>query len=235
MDDSDQQGFRRVVLWLLQVAQIDTLVVTGDLCETWQFRLQAIMRHWAGLLGYLDDVAAERGVRVIVVLGNHDGNAEQLRAALSDVMPRTKPDVVPWTIIDGVLYIHGHQWDPVNAEGPQRIFARFVTLIASGLEWIGLNEQWLNPIAWDRMARRERGEKDALHLAILSGLQAWLSEHGIMEPVAGVCAGHTHLQETIGQAPWLVNAGSLERGHHEAALIVDGSPQVINFREEIPA
>jgi hypothetical protein len=191
------------------------------------------MHHWVNTLRYLDELCASEGVLITVTAGNHDGDPEKLETALRHAMPRTLPIVAPYLVLDGVVYLHGHApWDAVNSAGPQQWLGRLLTIIAGGLEHLGINEQWLNPVHWDRMARRARGEKDRLHLAVLHDIPRWAREHGIEAPIRGVVVGHTHLQEMTRDNDtgiWLMNAGTLTKGHCEAALVVDGNANTINL------
>lgn len=182
-----------------QVRPGDAVVLAGDILELWAHRPQAVLashwtrQFWRALLPIL-----AKGARVIYCVGNHDDWILANPAACSGVIP-AGIEIVYQVIIDGTLFLHGHQFDPANSD--HSWVGRVVTGAGAALGTISRRAY-----AWARTAlQRLEG----------SGRYSRIDRHrdralGAMQEAGcrRVVTGHTHVRQESG--PYL-DAGMWSR------------------------
>ena len=107
----------------------DTLILNGDICEGHQASADEIYA------AHRPTIEAMKGVTDLYVIdGNHDNG---VTAELLDMEP------LPWLVLDGVYYEHGHAHDPLVRRWPA--LCRLATWTCGWLErWIHKDiDAWL--------------------------------------------------------------------------------------------
>lgn len=202
----------------------DAVVVTGDglmeqtLVSDYDFALDrnasAVVYHARRLARRM----GELGRPFILLLGNHDPDEATYRRFFLDAK------VQETAFFDGVLYIHGHQFDLVERYLWDRLFG------------------WAQPLLprWLRLFQRRTPQE---YLA--RGAEADYNRHvGLVHTnamvearkrgVNGLIMGHTHNAsrhvDLPEGRPWVLDIGTLGFGAHTYARVINGHPELISLR-----
>ncbi|MBT3217834.1 MAG: hypothetical protein HN348_01975 [Proteobacteria bacterium] len=218
LDDPNQAA----LVEFLETWPTDEWVLVGDIFDVWWGFDRAVFSAFIPVLGAFWRLT-RRGVRVVVVPGNHDFYA-------GPALPELGVDVLnPWARVDGGLRIIAAHGDVADDRARQRILTRAFQSRATALaiELLGPSVSWR---AMRRVSNWSRTDRKEPHCPELMRLQARWVDQRLGSEADVVCIGHSHAPG-IEERPqgMLVNIGDWM--HHRSFAVVDDGIELYRWKD----
>ena len=176
------------------------IVLAGDIFEMWQIRdPREIQRAHPAVCKAIEEHVD------FAVRGNHDGDLARICGI----------PLAEGLLVDGVLVIHGHQFDAFN-HGRFRFVGRAATWLAGGMELIHRDaDVWLGKAATWLLRRGRHSKPEAYTKAAHRSLRESAARHP-----RGIAMGHTHTKD---QSWGYWNSGTWTGSRRDYAMFYLGS------------